>query len=162
MGSAGSSRVPLRRIGCHEGLPLRQGEPGCSILIVRCREMSGWPSVSSNSSVRSGSLFLARSLAVGAHGDSRLGPGDREPPVPLGTRPVRRDPAYHHERRTGPPHGIRRVWPDGSDAARLNSLYRLGLQLQPVCSGTLDGTAGPAQLTNGADLPDLIDSGAVG
>lgn len=76
-------------------------------------------------------LIVPRRLPLEAftRGGGRRGPGDREPPLRLGARPVPRDPAHHHEWRARPPHGVHRVRPDGPEAHRLNGgLALIGLQ----------------------------------
>jgi hypothetical protein len=53
VGTAGPRRAPVRSVGRHEGLHVRQDSEG-SRPLVRCRGKPGRPLASSNSSARSG------------------------------------------------------------------------------------------------------------
>ena len=55
-------------------------------------------------------------LAAAADDSGCHGLGGREPRVRRGTRQVPRGRAHDLERRAGPPHGVHRIWPDGSSA----------------------------------------------
>jgi len=70
-------------------------------------------------------------LAPAADGPVRRSPGEREPRVRLGAYQVSGDYAHDLERRAGPPHGVRRVRPDGTEADLLNGAAAGGRLQRP-------------------------------
>ena len=117
---AGPRRAPVRSVGRHEGLHVRQGKRGGRVLwCVAAGSLEGpWhPRTRLH-----GRADRPRRppLAAGAHGGGRRVPDDREPRVRLGARQVPRDHAHHLKRPAGSPHGVHRVRPDGPEADLLN------------------------------------------
>src|ERR1035438_5721799 len=98
VGPTGPRRAPVRSVGRHEGLHVRQGKRGGPVLwCVAAGSLDGPRHPRTRLHGRA-DRPRRLALAAGAHGGGRRGPGDREPHVHLGARQVWRDHADHHER----------------------------------------------------------------
>jgi hypothetical protein len=116
VGPASPRRAPLRIVGRHEVLHVRQGKPGRPVLWRLAAESLDNPG-HSRARVH-GRAHRPRRVPLAAAADDPgcRGLGGREPRVRRGARQVPRGRAHDLERRAGPPHGVHRVWPDGSAA----------------------------------------------
>src|SRR5271163_4644890 len=123
VGPAGPRRAPVRIVGRHEGLHVRQGKPGRPVLW----RVAAW-SLDDPGHPRArvhGRAHRPRGVPLDAVADYSgcRGLGGREPRVRRRARQVPRGHAHDLERCAGSPHGVRRIWPDFSEPDPLSRSY---------------------------------------
>ena len=122
MGPASPRCAPVRIVGRHEGLHVRQGKPGRPVLwrvAAGSLDDPGHPGARMHGRAHRSRCFP---LAAAADHPGCHGLGGREPRVRRRTRQVPRGHAHDLERRAGAPHGVRRLWPAGSEANLLTGI----------------------------------------
>jgi len=107
-------RTPVRIVGRHEGLHVRQSEPRRPVLWRIAAASLDGPGHPGACMYGRAHCSRCGPLAADADHPGCDDAGGREPAVRRGARQVPRGHAYDHERRAGPLDGVRRVRPDVS------------------------------------------------